>query len=768
MPPGAAPWRHRAITVTKYKKSARGRTPLQTDTLPSRAASTSNADALPSALLPAAFAATLFTSATLLFAVQPMVSRMVLPRLGGTPAVWNTCICFFQIALLLGYAYADWSAVRLRPTRQLILHAAVLLCGVALMPLSIGAAVPQPHASPAVWLLGRLAITIGPPFLALSATAPLLQHWFSRTDQPRAADPYFLYAASNTGSLLALLSYPLVLEPFIGLTAQTRLWSVAFCLCAGAVLLCGAASLRQRAAAPRLVAASPHSAGVAALAAARQLRWIGLAFVPSGLMLAVTTYITTDIAAAPLFWVIPLSIYIFTFMLAFGRARRAMPRALPILQAIALAAAGVTALMGVPGLPALAIALAVFTLTALVCHLELASARPDPRHLTRYFLLISIGGALGGVFNAFVAPMLFHGPWEYPILLVAACALRPVIARRAAPPQRASRPLLLLLAGIVLVLAASPYAPAPIRLYGRILGIALPAGALLWFSRRGAYLGVGLASMLTLPLIVRAVSAEHTVRSFFGTYRVVHIPAEDITILQHGTTLHGVQSDRPGEEKTPLSYYALTGSFDRLFHALRTRPTPLRSIGVIGLGTGELGCYAQPGEHWTFREIDPAVERLARDPRYFHFLANCGNDPTILIGDGRITLTQDSNARYDLLIMDAFSSDSVPMHLLTREALALYFSRLNPGGVVVFHISNRYLNLAPVIARLAADAGAPARHLLVPSRGGGFRFTPAELIAIAAPGGNLDVLAADGWDVPQPGPALWTDERSDIVSVIRW
>ncbi len=719
----------------------------------------------PVAALPAACAATLFASATLLFAVQPMVSRMVLPRLGGTPSVWNTCICFFQIALLLGYAYADWSATHLRPQHQLAVHALVLCGGLALMPLSIGAALPPPRASPAPWLLGRLAVTVGPPFLALSATAPLLQHWFSRTDQPRAADPYFLYAASNAGSLAALLGYPLLIEAFLGLATQTKLWSAAFGLCAAAVLLCGAAALRRPS--PAACRRAPPAAAPP-LGLRAQLHWVALAFVPSGLMLAVTTYITTDIAAAPLFWVIPLALYITTFMLAFGRRQRRMPKALPVIQAMSLGAAGIAALTGTRSLAALAIALAVFTVTALVCHLALASARPHPRHLTRYFLLIAAGGALGGAFNALLAPVLFRGPWEYPVLLIAACALRPRIGRPAAPPHRASRPMLLLLAGSVLLLVGTPYAPAPLRFYGQLLAIALPAGALLWVCRRGAYLGIGLASLLTLPLIVRARSAEHSVRSFFGTYRVVHIPAEEITVLQHGTTLHGVQGDRPGEAATPLSYYARPGAFGRLFRALRTRPAPLRSIGVLGLGAGELACYAEPGERWTFREIDPTVERLARDTRDFHFLARCGNSPAIIIGDGRITLAADTTARYDLLIMDAFSSDSVPMHLLTREALRLYLSRLAPGGIVVFHVSNRYLDLAPVIARLAADAGAPARHLRTRAPDQGFRSTGAELIAIAAPGGNLGALAADGWDVPAPGPLLWTDDRSDILGVIRW
>ena len=509
-----------------------------------------------------------------------------------------------------------------------------------------------------------------------------------------------------------------------------------------------------------------------------QLRWVALAFVPSGLMLAVTTYITTDIAAAPLFWVVPLALYILTFMIAFGRTQRAMPRMLPTVQALCLAAAGVAALMGVPSLLALGIALLVFTVTALACHLELASLRPEATQLTRYFLLMSIGGAAGGVFNALIAPSLFRGPWEYPLLLILACVVRP---QRAPAPETGAgiqardragfslpRLLSILLAAAALVYGVSPAAPAALRPIAIAAGIVLPAGALLWLSRRGAYLGVGLASLLIVPLLVRAVSAERSVRSFFGTYRVVRIPASGITVLQHGTTIHGVQSNRPGEATLPLGYYSHSGPFGRFFAVIRKTRPALPSVNIIGLGIGGLGCYANPGENWSFREIDPAVERLARDTRSFHFMQLCGNDPAVSIGDARVTLTRDTAARYDVLVIDAFSSDSVPVHLLTREALALYFSRLAPGGTVLFHISNRYLDLAPVVARMAQAAGATARHLVAPAQSDGFRISAAEVIAVVPPGGNLDALAADGWDVPAPGPVLWTDDRSDVARVIRW
>ena len=506
---------------------------------------------------------------------------------------------------------------------------------------------------------------------------------------------------------------------------------------------------------------------------AERLRWVVLAFVPSALMLAVTTYITTDIAATPLFWVVPLAIYIGTFMLAFARRQFIGQRTLLALQGMALAAAGLVGMYGTPTIASLIISLSAFTLTAAVCHTELAQRRPDVRGLTGYYLLISLGGALGGVFSALLAPVLFLGPWEYPLLLIAACLLRP-------PPLATRRwenwairgdlllPVALTALTIALLWAASPAGPEALRPAARVASIVVPGAALLWFAKRRVRLAMALAGFLLFPALVDASDTLMMARSFFGVHRVRRLPNEDLVVLQHGTTVHGMQSTRPGEELTPLGYYDAAGPFGRIFAALGRRATPITAVSVLGLGTGGLGCYARPGEAWTFREIDPVVERLARDERWFHFMAGCGNHPAVVLGDARLTLAADTAARYDLMIIDAFSSDSVPVHLITREALALYFARLKPGGIVLFHVSNRYLDLTPVVARLAADAGAPVRHLLVPPVGAELRRIGAEVVAVAAPGGELDALAADGWDVPQPGPVLWTDERSDILGVIRW
>jgi hypothetical protein len=548
------------------------------------------------------------------------------------------------------------------------------------------------------------------------------------------------------------------------------------------VLACGVAAL-WRGAPPRIasmVTMVPRTMQIGGILAggigtAERLRWVVLAFVPSALMLAVTTHITTDIASVPLFWMLPLAIYILTFVLAFARRNPLSRRVLLPLQAVALAAAGVMGFQGTANTLAMLVPLVAFSLTAAVCHDELASRRPDPRHLTSYFMLMSVGGALGGLFNALLAPVLFPLPLEYPLLLVAACLLRP------SPPPHptAAREdwairgdLLLPVAMIVLVAVlfwiASPSGPAALRPVAAIAAVALSGAALLWFARRRLRLALGLAMCFTIVQLADLASTQVTMRSFFGVLRVQQVPRDDVIVLSHGTTVHGMQSTRVGEERTPLGYYHQAGPFGRFFAAIARRSEPVTAVGVVGLGTGVLGCYAHAGEAWTFHEIDPLVERLARDERWFHFMAGCGNHPAVVLGDARVTLAAGPASRYDLLIIDAFSSDSVPVHLLTREALALYFTRLKPGGIVLFHVSNRYLNLVPVVARLAADAGTAARHLMVPAEDGNARHPGAETVAVALPGGTLEALAADGWDVPAAGAVLWTDERSDILRVIRW
>jgi SAM-dependent methyltransferase len=730
-----------------------------------------------------AFATTLFLSAGLMFLVEPMIAKMVLPRLGGSPAVWSTCLVFFQAVLLLGYAYAHALTRLVSRRAQIGVHIAVLLPLAALaLPLDLGAGAPLPGASPALWLLLRLTCVAGLPVFAISATAPLLQRWFADLDHEAAADPYFLYAASNAGSLLALLAYPLLVEPMLPLDRQAALWSGGFGVMALGLVLCAAATVcRGR----RGIELAPPARGIdVTLPAAHaptilreRLTWTALAFVPSSLLLGVTTYITADVAAAPLLWVVPLILYLLSFILVFARRpplpHATMIRVLPLLliPLVITAAPGVSFAIALPLV--LGLHLGCFFVVSMVCHGELARRRPPVARLTEFYLFLSIGGVLGGAFNALLAPLIFPGPWEYPLALVAACLMKPTTEDTTLRSRRwdvvlplALLSLLLLTRGVLPTVVGDG---AAAKLLLIVFTYVVPALALLSFSPRRWRFALGISVCLLVPMIAGSSATIASTRSFFGIYRVMAL--DDGRLLMDGTTLHGAESFLPGEENLPLTYYSHAGPFGRFFASFA--PGSIRHVAVVGLGAGSLACYAQPGQDWTFYEIDPLVVRLARDPRYFHFLANCGNRPQVVLGDARMTLADAPDGSYDVLVLDAFSSDSIPMHLLTREALALYLRKLAPGGTLLFHISSRTLDLRPVLSALAADAGAPGRMMLdhPPPDTVFWRREAALVVAVAGRDGSLDRLdPADGWtDLPPAGTrSLWTDQRSDILRAIRF
>jgi hypothetical protein len=731
------------------------------------------------------FVATLFLSALLLFWIQPMFAKMALPLLGGSPAVWNTAMLFFQGALLAGYGYAHLITGRLTQRWQILLHLFVLGSACLALPIGLASWAPPTESAPVGWLIGLMAVSIGMPFFALAANAPLLQRWFSTSGHPAAADPYFLYAASNLGSMLALLTYPMVVEPLLRLQSQSLAWSSLYLGLVVLIAGCGLVGGRSHNTAAGHDA--PAGTDAAPVTWQRRLHWLALSFAPASLLLGVTTHITTDIAATPMFWVVPLAIYLLTFVLTFARRPplrhewllRAQPIVvLPMLLLIWLASTA--------SVPYMALDLVAFFVVAMVCHGGLARRRPAADRLTEFYLWMSFGGVLGGIFNALLAPVLFDSVIEYPIVLVLACLLRPSLP---APAQ--SGKLGRWLAGRVSERQADFLLPAalgaaliaPLLLLDAAMG-GMPFGIVLIlavvlacagvaFSRRPVRLMLAAAiSLAMMPLITTGSVTLARDRSFFGVYRVTSKLSGEFHLLTHGTTAHGAQRTDPARRDEPLTYYHRTGPLGQMIGALE-RQGGLHRIGVVGLGIGTVACYGKPGQDWTFFEIDPAVTRLARDERYFHYMADCAPDAPVVHGDARLSLRKVPDGGFDLLILDAFSSDSIPVHLMTREALRLYRDKLAPGGVLMFHISNRKLDLAPILANGAADAGMTAvvQTNVVPPEGRAQYIFTSRWIALAARAADLAPIEGDArWHalLPDPRAGLWTDDYSNVLGALRW
>lgn len=706
------------------------------------------------------YSSTLFLGAFLLFLVQPMIAKMVLPLLGGAPAVWNTCMVFFQAVLLAGYAYAHQLPARLGVRRHAPLHLVVLALPLLLLPLRVAASSPPATERPVPWLLGLLAVTVGAPAFALATTAPLLQRWFAAGTHRQRHDPYFLYAASNLGSLAALIGYPFVIEPHLKLATQSRAWSAGYAVLLALTGGCALAAWRSTAG-PQ--AGSESGAGTTSgpaspaaelpLTRHRILRWIALALAPSSLMLGVTTYITTDIAPIPLFWVVPLALYLLTYIITFSRPHPWVHRVAIALLPVAIVAlviahrAGTTSPIGLR----IALHLAAFFDAALVCHGELAATRPASRHLTAFYLWLSVGGALGGVLNALIAPLVFPCIVEYPLMIALVAMLRPraaarSVATRPAPARAAA-------SGVE---NADP--PATGRFGWAWTTFGVLTGLVFLVQSFGAPVGV------TLEL--------H--RDFFGIIRVRTDADHRVVGLHHGTTLHGLQDRTPGLRRVPLGYYSRTGPMGQTFAAWDSLHAG-RPVGVVGLGAGTLACYAQPGQTMTFYEIDPAIERVARDTSMFTYLADAearGARLRIVLGDARLRLRQ-SSERYDLLVLDAFSSDAIPVHLLTREALRVYLDHLAPDGILAVHFSSRYVKLDPALAALARGADLACRiqyDAVLDSAGGALEHVPSRWVVMARGEAALGGLARDPrWNIEaRPAAREWTDDYSSLASLIQW
>ncbi len=708
---------------------------------------------------PAVFAVTVLLSAFLSFSVQPMFAKMILPKLGGSPAVWSVSMVFFQSLLLAGYAYAHRLS-RLEPRHAVLIHLLVLGAAFLQLPPTLaGGFDAVPADGQAFWLLALFASSVGLPVFALSAHAPLLQSWFTR--RGGAGDPYALYVASNIGSFGALLAYPLLLERFVTLGRQATFWAWGFAGLTLLVAICGRAAASGMREAPTEALSARPSWRVRA-------RWVLLSFLPSGLLVAVTARLTTDVAAFPLLWVIPLGLYLLTFVFAFrpGAATWMRYLLLPVPAAFAVLAAG-----GAPNrdfaLPAL-IHLGTSFALMLLAHRALYETRPAPDRSTEFYLAMSLGGVAGGIFTALIAPLVFSTVFEYPLLLAATAVFALpdslLAERRTMPLFRLSAALL---CGAVFFAAMSDAGGrlAALNLYG---GYALAIAAFLGAMDRRLF-AVLCAALALLPMSRHDSAIVLVERSFFGVHYVKEF--DRFRLLQHGTTNHGAEmikdaEGRPVEGRpVPTTYYAEGGSIADALAAARAGTAGGFSVASVGLGTGSMACHARPGDVWTFFEIDPVVIRLATDPKLFRFLGECTPGARIVAGDARTTLAAEQGP-YDVIILDAFSSSSIPAHLLTREAVAVYRRLLKPEGTLVFHISNRHLDLAPPLARVAAVEGMSAwsRTDAKKSDPETFRFPSATLVMQMPAVAKTQALRAAGFEARTPdGKPPWTDDFADIL-----
>jgi hypothetical protein len=724
----------------------------------------------------AVFIAAIFWSAALLFVVEPMFTKMVLPRLGGSPSVWSVAMVFFQTALLAGYAYAH-ALVSIVPRRIAVgIHIAVMLAACLALPLGIaGGWGRPPDLGEPFWLLALFAVSIGLPFFALAANGPLLQAWFAQTDHPAAKDPYFLYAASNVGSFLALISYPLVIEPFIPLGLQTRLWSIGFFVLIAMIAGCGALLWRARDQAPPATEAAEASPPTWADVGA----WVALAAVPAALLIAVTAHISTDVAAVPLLWVIPLALYLLTFVLVFAR-KPFIPHWLVVAvqPVFILALVGQIILEPVKTIVgAIGIHLVVFFVIALVCHGELVRRRPAPQHLTAFYLFMSAGGMIGGIAAGLVAPYVFNTVAEYPILIVLAVLCRPGLKQPATRGERLLELGALAAAAVILFVLMRIALDLDERTFNLLVGLMLISTVMFWRAP------LPFAAIVAVALMFNRVYLDTagglSVRSFFGVVKVTDYTNANGTyrVLTHGTTIHGGQRirDASGNPITGrpevLMYYYDGSAMAQVMDAVRERNNGPISYAVVGLGAGSLACRAHPLDTLRYYEIDPKIVKLATDPAVFTFISECRPEVAITLGDARLTLADAPDGSYDIIYVDAFTSDAIPIHLMTREAMAIYEKKLRPHGIVVMHISNRHLELGSVVTGIAAANGMVTRL----NEGGDYseddslyKFIGTVAVSARADEDFGSLASSSYWPRKEPDPRqrVWTDDYSNIVGAI--
>jgi SAM-dependent methyltransferase len=720
---------------------------------------------------------TILAGSFLLFLVQPMVARMALPRLGGAPNVWNSAMLVYQALLLAGYAYAHLLS-RLPIGRQALVHLAVLVVAGLTLPITLADIAPPAPGSEALWVPWLLVLSVGPVFFAVSAQAPLMQRWFAAS--PAASDPYPLYAASNLGSFAGLLAYPLLAEPLLPLATQSRAWAVGFALL---VVLVAVAALARRGV-PGASPATPAQAGAAAPSTRTILLWLALSAVPSGLMLSTTTFLTTDNFAMPLLWVIPLGLYLLSFSVAFA-SRRRLAETLVLLAPLVICADGAMAVLAAerPTMLAGAASLVMLFVIGVALHSRLYEMRPEPARLTQFYLVMSAGGALGGLFTALIAPLLFDWTWEHPLLILAAAGLLPLgawsrIAGRLFPNERTLRLALILLLFVLFMGATwlhgalqegQSWTVPELAMFALLVAIAVVLAA-----RRGTFVIASAALLAALGGFTQVQKTLEQVRtrSYFGIYTVTDYASGE-RVLKHGTTLHGIQLRDPQRATQPTAYYGATSGAGRALLASERLFGPRARVGVVGLGVGTLACYRRPGQAWTFFEIDPEV--LAYSQRgQFTYLERCAKDAPVVIGDARLELAKLPPDSFDILLVDAFSSDAIPLHLLTDEAAGVYFRALADDGLLLIHISNRFVDLEPVLAALARERGLAAarRSDMHPDSEieVGNDLSSSNWVALSRDPAKLAALTGGGGWKPLRPPAgdVWRDDFASILPHLTW
>jgi spermidine synthase len=685
-------------------------------------------------------AAAIFLGALLLFQVQPMIARYILPWFGGSPSVWTTCMLFFQVGLFAGYAYAHGLATYLTPRRQVIVHLALLFAALLSLPITPDpASRPESSGDPSIAILGLLLRTVGVPYVALAASAPLLQRWFSHATPGRS--PYRLYALSNLGSLLGLLSYPFVIEPRLALGTQTIAWSTGFGLYTLLCIVSASPLLRTRQVDPapacptRAVENSESDRGL----------WMALPACATTVLLATTNQMCQDFAVIPFLWVLPLSFYLLSFILCFGDDRwyfRPVWLSLMVLCVAALVSLLLKDYadeeMAFPYQIAIYIA-AMFS-CCMVCHGELVRRRPPPERLTSFYLMIALGGAAGGVFVSFIAPRIFDGYWELHASLVAS-----------------------LLLGGVCALVGRGAVGSPVRRFG---------GLLLWSG------GVGvLALLLWRHVELRRQDTIVMVRGFYGVLSVVEAGAGTSSqySLYHGRINHGLELRSPGAERLPTTYYGTRSGIGAalLFHPRRALDGATHSlkVGVVGLGIGTIASYASGDDLFRFYEINDQVRDIARD--YFTYISDGSGRKEVVLGDGRISLARElregGSRQYDVLAVDAFSGDSIPVHLLTREAFDLYWEHLKADGILAVHVTNLHLDLKDVVRSQADRLGKEAIWFDDMTETNYSMISDWVLMTSNPQFLNDPRVAAlmRRWERPRVSRAAWTDDYSNLLELIR-